>query len=135
MTNPNYQVYNGVDFTATKRFSNSWQMQAALTMQNNPQYFPDGSPTLHQPDRAGIHGTASARSRSWIWQASGSYPFPWDITASANFNFDPGARYGTHDDQRSRGRLRRRQRRRRGDDDQLRHARSWSRAGPRGSRR
>jgi tetratricopeptide (TPR) repeat protein len=31
MTNPNYQVYQGVDFTATKRYSNRWQMQAAFT--------------------------------------------------------------------------------------------------------
>ena len=42
LTNPNYQIYHGVDLTATKRFSNRWQMQAALTIQNNPSYFPDG---------------------------------------------------------------------------------------------
>ena len=49
MTNPNYQVYQGVDFTATKRYSNRWQMQAALTLQTNPQYFPDGSATFINP--------------------------------------------------------------------------------------
>jgi hypothetical protein len=41
MTNPNFQVYHGVDFTATKRYSNRWQMQAALTLQTNP-HFPKG---------------------------------------------------------------------------------------------
>ena len=42
MTNPNYQIYNGVDFTVTKRYSDKWQINGALTIQDNPQYFPDG---------------------------------------------------------------------------------------------
>ena len=49
MTNPNYQIYQGVDITATKRYSNRWQMQAALTVQTNPSYFPDGSATFINP--------------------------------------------------------------------------------------
>ncbi len=54
MTNPNYQVYNGVDITVTKRYSNKWQLQAALTIQDNPQYFPEGAVDAHQSDRAVI---------------------------------------------------------------------------------
>ena len=49
MTNPNSQIYHGVDITATKRFSNRWQMQTALTLQVNPQHFPDGSATFINP--------------------------------------------------------------------------------------
>ena len=42
MTNPNYQIYHGVDFTVTKRYTDKWQVNGALTIQTNPQYFPDG---------------------------------------------------------------------------------------------
>ncbi len=51
MTNPNYQIYHGVDITATKRFSNRWQMQSALTLQTNPSYLPGWVGVVHQPDR------------------------------------------------------------------------------------
>ena len=42
MTNPNYQVYHGVILTVNKRFSNRWQMNGSLTLQDNPQYTPYG---------------------------------------------------------------------------------------------
>ena len=54
MTDPNYQVYQGVDITATKRFSNRWQMQAALTLQTNPNYLPEGDVTLINPTDAAV---------------------------------------------------------------------------------
>ena len=38
MTNPNYQIYHGVDFTVTKRYSDKWQVNAALTVQTNPHF-------------------------------------------------------------------------------------------------
>ena len=65
VTNPNYQVYNGVDITVTKRYSDKWQFTGALTIQDNPQYFPGrvrsdfANPTGH-----GLSATASARSPS-----------------------------------------------------------------------
>ena len=49
MTNPNYQIYHGVDFTVTKRYSDKWQVNAALTVQTNPQYFPDGNVDFTNP--------------------------------------------------------------------------------------
>ena len=90
MTDPNYQVYHGVDFTATKRYSNRWQMQAAVTLQNNPQYFPDGSPTFINPTGQEFRDGYSTIAE-WNGKLSGSYTFPWDINASANFNSIQGA--------------------------------------------
>ncbi len=90
MTNPNYQVYHGVDITATKRFSNRWQMQTALTLQVNPQYFPDGSATFINPTNRPFQEGVST-IEPWIYKLQGSYTFPWDIIASGNLNMYDGA--------------------------------------------
>jgi hypothetical protein len=93
LTNPNYQIYHGVDFTATKRYSDRWQMQVALTVQRMPDYFPVGSPSFHNPtNREFVNGYTSANlgDREWLFKASGSYTFPFEITASANFNMNQG---------------------------------------------
>ena len=86
MTNPNYQVYHGVDLTATKRYSNRWQMQAALTMQTNPQYFPRriGDTSSTRPGQEFQDGYSTIAK--YILKVNGSYTLPWDISASANFN-------------------------------------------------
>src|SRR5687768_96737 len=42
MTSPNYNIYHGVDITATKRYSSRWQMQVALTLQKFPNYLTTG---------------------------------------------------------------------------------------------
>ena len=90
VTDPNYQIYSGVDITVNKRYSNRWQMQAALTLQTNPNYFPEGSATFINPTgrefREGI-----STIPAYLLKASGSYTFPWDVTASANYNFYEGA--------------------------------------------
>jgi hypothetical protein len=90
MTNPNYQVYHGVDITATKRFSNRWQMQAALTLQDNPNYFPDGSASFINPTGRGFQEDVST-IEPWIFKLQGSYTLPWDIIASGNLNMYDGA--------------------------------------------
>ena len=90
MTNPNYQVYQGVDFTATKRYSHRWQMQLAATVQTNPQYFPEGSATFINPTGREFQDGVSTIPR-WNVKVNGSYTLPWDISASANFNAIEGA--------------------------------------------
>jgi hypothetical protein len=90
MTNPNYQIYHGVDITATKRFSNRWQMQTALTLQVNPNYFPDGSPSFINPTLRPFQEGVST-IEPWIFKLQGSYTFPWDIIASGNLNMYDGA--------------------------------------------
>ena len=90
MTNPNFQVYHGVDFTATKRYSNRWQMQAALTLQTNPQYFPEGSVNFINPTGQEFQDGYSTIAK-YNLKISGSYTLPWDISASANYNSIQGS--------------------------------------------
>jgi Carboxypeptidase regulatory-like domain len=89
MTNPNYQIYHGVDITATKRYSNRWQMATALTLQTNPNYFPYGSTTFINPTGREFRDGVSEIGR-YVFKAQGSYTFPWDIALSANFNMNDG---------------------------------------------
>lgn len=100
MTDPNYSVYNGVDITATKRYSDRWQMQIAATLQRVPFYFPEGTPSSfvgndnrsNPTNRQFVHGfdPGGQADTEWIFKASGSYTLPWDITAAANFNMNQG---------------------------------------------
>ncbi|HET7698406.1 MAG TPA: carboxypeptidase regulatory-like domain-containing protein [Vicinamibacterales bacterium] len=90
LTNPNWQVYKGVDITATKRFSNRWQMQVALTLQDNPNYFLRESAEFVDPINYEFRNGVSTIAK-YVFKAQGSYQFPWDITASANYNYYQGA--------------------------------------------
>ena len=92
MTNPNYQVYNGVDITVTKRYSNKWQLNGALTIQNNPQYVPEGSADLVNPT-GGVYRNGISTIARYVLKLSGSYDLPWGIMAAGNLNsFQGGAR-------------------------------------------
>jgi hypothetical protein len=94
LTNPNYTVYQGVDITATKRYSQRWQMQVAVTLQKSPTYYPEGSTTtfavaaFNPTGREFQHGFNT--DREWVFKANGAYTFPWDITAAANLNVNQG---------------------------------------------
>ena len=89
LTDPNYQIYKGVDLTATKRFSNRWQMAIAATIQDNPGYFPAGTATFINPTGQQFQHGVSTISK-YLFKAQGSYSFPWDINVSANFNWNQG---------------------------------------------
>ena len=45
-----------MDFTATKRYSNRWQMQAAADAADQPAVLPGRIGDVHQPDRPGVPG-------------------------------------------------------------------------------
>jgi hypothetical protein len=90
MTNPNYQIYHGVDITATKRYSNRWQMQIGVTLQTNPGYFPAGNAQFISPTGQEFQDGVSTIAR-YLVKAQGSYTLPWDIAASANLNYYEGA--------------------------------------------
>jgi hypothetical protein len=86
VTNPNYTVYQGVDLTATKRYSNKWQMQTALTLQKSVPY------QVYVTNPTGTDYTNRVSTiAKYVFKAQGSYQFPWDITASANLNYYQGA--------------------------------------------
>jgi hypothetical protein len=93
MTNPNYQIYSGVDLTLNKRFSNRWQMQAAMTVQTNPNYYPTGSTTFVNPTgrefREGYFATDGPGR--YLFKLNGSYQLPWEITVAGDLNITDGA--------------------------------------------
>jgi carboxypeptidase family protein len=93
MTDPNYQIYSGVDMTINKRFSDRWQMQAAMTVQTNPNYYPTGSTTFINPTgrefREGYFATNGPGR--YLFKLNGSYQFPWEITLAGNLNITDGA--------------------------------------------
>ena len=74
-----------MDITATKRFSNRWQMQSALTLQTNPSTFPDGSASFINPTGRDFQENVNTVER-WLFKLQGSYTLPWDIIASGNLN-------------------------------------------------
>src|SRR5262249_42260020 len=89
MTRPDWQTYNGVDFTVTKRYSNRWQAQMAITLQNSPQYFPANSASYIDPTGR-VFNDGFSTIPKYLAKASGSYTFKWDIIAAANFNMNQG---------------------------------------------
>jgi len=98
VTNPNYQTYKGVDLSMNKRFSNRWQAAAALTIQDNPQFFPDGTSTFINPTAPNNNNGQSLEFSNgvstiakYLFKAQGSYSMKWDINLSANFNWNQGA--------------------------------------------
>ena len=88
LTSTGYQIYHGVDFTVTKRFSNKWQANVAVTVQKNPGYLPDY--TFTNPTGVQFSDGASTIAR-YLIKASGAYQLPFDIMLAANLNINDGA--------------------------------------------
>jgi hypothetical protein len=88
MTDQSYQVYNGVDITLTKRYSNKWQMSGALTIQDNPNYLPEGS--FENPTNRSYRDGVSTLAK-YVLKLSGSYDLPFGIMFAGNFNMFQGA--------------------------------------------
>ena len=65
-------------------------MQAALTLQTNPNFLPEGSVALINPTTRPFRDSIST-IEPWIFKLQGSYTFPWDIIASGNLNMYDGA--------------------------------------------
>jgi hypothetical protein len=74
--------YKGIEFTATKRFSTRWQMQAGFTIGKNEGGF--GGADLNDPNLRrfprGILGNDSERA----FRLSGSYRLPLDINLAGS---------------------------------------------------
>jgi hypothetical protein len=90
LTNPNYQIYKGVDITMNKRYSHNWQGALGVTVQDNPQYFPYGTTNFINPTAIEFSQGISTIAK-YLVKAQGSYTFPWDINVSGNFNWNQGA--------------------------------------------
>ena len=83
--------YKGIEFTATKRFSRKWQMQAGFTVGNNKGGVTNGTdlndPNVTQPK--GIIGNDSTTAL----RLSGSYVLPWDISLAGSLIANNGYPY------------------------------------------
>jgi hypothetical protein len=100
VTSLDYQTYSGVTVTANKRFADRWQLNASVTVQKNPNFFPtgsntgfgNGSGTFADPTGLSFVNGTSTLAR-YLIKMNGSYAFPWEIIASANLNiYDGNAR-------------------------------------------
>ena len=92
VTNPAYQVYQGVDLTLNKRFSNRWQSQIAITVQKEPAYLPNFTYT----NPTGVefidgHTVTNPNLARYLVKVNGAYQLPWDIMVSGNLIVNDGA--------------------------------------------
>ena len=95
MTSPDYQIYNGVDITVTKRYADRWQVNGALTIQDNPNYFPQG--TTSSATGGAVGNPTGMRYREgvstiakYVLKLNGSVELPFGVMASGNFNMFQG---------------------------------------------
>jgi hypothetical protein len=89
VTDPNYEIYQGVSMTVNKRYSNRWQLNGSLTLQTNPDYYPEGSTAFLNPTGREFRHGVSTIAR-YLFKMSGSYDLPWGIMAAANLNINDG---------------------------------------------
>jgi hypothetical protein len=85
-------TFNGVEFTASKRMRDRWQLLAGLTIGKNEGGVLTGD--LNDPNNAlnfpdGTEGTDSA----YAFRLSGSYLAPYDINVSGSFILNDGYPY------------------------------------------
>jgi len=88
---PNWlQTYKGVEFTATKRMSNRWQLLAGLTLSRSYQ---QGLSVNVNPD-ALINTTGPIATDVPVqFKLSGTYILPYDVALAANFRSQSGTPY------------------------------------------
>ena len=89
MTNPNYQVYKGVSFTVNKRYSDRWQLNSSLTLQTNPNYYPEGSTTFISPTGREFRHGVSTIAR-YLFRLNGSYDLRWGFLVAGNLVMNDG---------------------------------------------
>lgn len=80
--------YKGVELVVRRRFSDGWQMQAALTVGESTGFTPTGDEVADQSGTSGIFSTPNGAinakgnlswDRPYILKLSGSYLLPYDI--------------------------------------------------------
>ncbi len=97
-----YRKYQGVELYARKRMSNRWMMNASLSYNDAPIYYPAGSyqdPTGIPQSNGGQYAPQSTSSgidnvfvnSKWIGRLSGAYQLPWwDIGVAGFLNVRGG---------------------------------------------
>ena len=84
-TSLDYEVYQGVDLTLNKRYSDRWQLNIALTLQKRNDY----DVYFTNPTAVNLFDGINTGPR-YLFKVNGSYDLPWGIMASTNFNWNDG---------------------------------------------
>jgi hypothetical protein len=89
ITRLSFEEYNGVILTVNKRFSDRWQLNGSLTLQDNPNFRPASASTNGNPTGNEYLDGVSTIAK-YLFKMTGSYALPWGVTASANLNINQG---------------------------------------------
>jgi hypothetical protein len=85
-TNPDYQIYKGVDLTLNKRYSDKWQFNVAVTLQKRNDF----DVYYLNPTGVDLFQGLNTNAR-YLVKVNGSYDLPWGVMLSTNFNMNDGA--------------------------------------------
>lgn len=85
-------TYNGVEFTATKRMANRWQLVAGLTVGRDKGVFDSGlNDDFNNPNlNINRNGSIIGQDSTWIGKLIGTYVLPRDFTVSTNLRYFTG---------------------------------------------
>jgi hypothetical protein len=83
--------YHGVEFTASKRFSNNWQMVAGLTIGQNEGGLPNGD--LNDPNNLTFDRGIIGNDSKYGFRLSGSYRLPYEIALAGSVVANEGYPY------------------------------------------
>jgi hypothetical protein len=84
-TSLDYEVYQGVDLTLNKRYSDKWQFNVAVTLQKRNDY----DVFYTNPTGVDLFNGRNTGAR-YLLKVNGSYDLPWGIMAATNFNLNDG---------------------------------------------
>ena len=85
--------YKGIEFTATKRFSKKWQMQAGFTLGKNKGGVLRGGTGPERPEQHPLPSGIVGNDSEQAFRLSGSYTLPWDINLSGSMVANNGYPY------------------------------------------
>jgi len=91
------QDHRSLEMTATKRFSDRWQMLAGWTIAKTEQELDPGQ-VFNNPNNLINAGGPIFFDRTHVLKLTGSYLLPWDISLASNFRTQTGvpiARFAT----------------------------------------
>ena len=84
--------YKGIEFTATKRFSKKWQMQAGFTIGKNEGGVSGGT-DLNDPNNTRFPTGIIGNDSETAFRLSGSYVLPYDINVAGSMIANNGYPY------------------------------------------
>ncbi len=87
VTRETYEDYKGVDLTLSKRYSDKWQANVAVTIQTRNDFSPVS--VLNDPQNNEFTDGTNGIAR-YLIKFNGSYDLPWGIMAATNLNINDG---------------------------------------------